>query len=132
MEDTGADRLTLTERDQPFPMENARLLATHSLMKVWACEDGGWLYEDVNGRAGGHEPDDCPNPMTTKSRNDIIFIGRVYMEYRNAARQAQTLPELLQMLREAEAAKAKKEQPSRNNCASRPGVSGSRDTGSLS
>ncbi|MGN0755014.1 MAG: PqqD family peptide modification chaperone [Aristaeellaceae bacterium] len=51
MEDTGADRLTLTECDQPFPMDKARLLATHSLMKVWACEDGGWLYEDVNGRA---------------------------------------------------------------------------------
>ena len=30
------------------------------------------------------------------------------MEYRNAARQAQTLPELLQMLREAEAAEAEK------------------------
>ena len=44
MEDAGADRLTLTERDQPFPMDKARLLATHSLMKVWACEDGGWLY----------------------------------------------------------------------------------------
>ena len=51
VQDTCAERLVLTQRDQPFPMETAQLLATHSLMKVWACEDGSWIYEDVNGRA---------------------------------------------------------------------------------
>lgn len=49
--DAGGEGLALTQAEQPFPMEKAHLLATHPLMKVWACEDGSWIYEAVNGRA---------------------------------------------------------------------------------